>query len=132
MLEKLKGTLDKGVAAMSVKSESLVESSRTRTALSTTQKSIQAAIDALGAKFYSSWSGGQVDLAGLEEDCRKIRSLEAEAASLQDRLARIKAEEDQILGGQRRDAPASVFCTRCGKRLEAGSRFCGDCGAPVK
>ncbi len=133
MLEKLKDTLDKGVAAVSVKSESLVESSRTRTALNTAQKNIQAAIDALGSKFYASWASGQMDMAGLEEECRKIQAMESEAASLRDRLERIKAEESQILGAQKKPAaPAAVFCTNCGKRLEPGTRFCDECGTPVK
>lgn len=133
MLEKLKGTFDKGVAAVSVKSESIVESSRTRTAMNNAQKSMDTAITALGLKLYNAWLAGSVDMADLEEDCKKIQNIHTEVASLQERLARIKEEESQILGSSKKStASPAVFCSNCGKKLNAGARFCDECGTAVK
>ena len=109
MFDSLKDTLNKSVAAVSVKSETLVESSRIKSAISNAQKA-----------FYGEFAS--------------IQGIEQEIAELNARLEQIKAEEDRILGAaQKPAAPAagSVFCTSCGKALAAGSRFCDGCGAPV-
>ena len=132
MLEFLKDTLDKSVAAVSVKSESIVESSRARTAMTTAQKNIDAAINALGVQFYNSWLSGAVDMPALEAECEKIKELHVEVTNLKARLEQIKQEESQILGVQQKKAEGAAFCTGCGKKLEPDVRFCDSCGTAVK
>ena len=135
-----KDAFDKSLAAVSVKSESLVESSRVRTAIANTQKSVDAAVTALGVKYYNSWLAGSIDQAEIEADCEKIKQLNDECANLKARLEQIKVEERQILGQQQRPtvAPSAavsgeyIFCTNCGKRLESSARFCDECGTQVK
>lgn len=135
-----KDAFDKSLAAVSVKSESLVESSRVRTAIANTQKSVDAAVTALGVKYYNSWLAGSIDQAEIEADCEKIKQLNDECANLKARLEQIKVEERQILGQQKRPsvAPSAavsgeyIFCTNCGKRLESIARFCDECGTQVK
>ena len=51
MFDSLKDTLNKSVAAVSVKSETLVESSRIKSAISNTQKKMDGELSALGARF---------------------------------------------------------------------------------
>lgn len=136
MLEKLKGTFDKSVAAVSVKSESLVESSRVRSAMASAQKNMDAAIAALGAQLYNSWNAGSVQMESLEAECARIKTIADEIEGHKARLAQIKAEESQLLGTQK-SAPASAsaagqsFCSNCGNKLEPGMRFCTECGSPV-
>ena len=138
VIGKLNDTFDKGLAAVSVKSESLVESSRVRTAIASTQKAMNAAVTELGITFYNSWLAGHVDEEAVEEACKKVQAISAEIESLKARLEQIKLEESQILGSQHKPASVevaagnSVFCSNCGKRLDAGSRFCDECGTPVK
>ena len=135
-----KDAFDKSLAAVSVKSESLVESSRVRTAIANTQKSVDAAVTALGVKYYNSWLAGSIDQAEIEADCEKIKQLNDECANLKARLEQIKVEERQILGQQKWPtvAPSAavsgeyIFCTNCGKRLESSARFCDECGTQVK
>ena len=135
-----KDAFDKSLAAVSVKSESLVESSRVRTAIANTQKSVDAAVTALGVKYYNSWLAGSIDQAEIEADCEKIKQLNDECSNLKARLEQIKVEERQILGQQKRPtvAPSAavsgeyIFCTNCGKRLESSARFCDECGTQVK
>ena len=134
MFKSLKDTFDKSVAAVSVKSESIVESSRVRTAIATAQKSMETEINALGAAFYNSWQSGSVSREELEAACQKIQGIQNELTGLQAKLEQIKLEESQILGTQKKAAPAgdAVFCVNCGKRLSADVRFCDACGTPVK
>lgn len=135
-----KDAFDKSLAAVSVKSESLVESSRVRTAISNNQKAMDAAITALGVKYYNSWLAGSINQEEIEADCQKIKDLNNECAALKAKLEQIKNEERQILGEQRKpqvnpSAAVSgefVFCTNCGKRLAGDARFCDECGTQVK
>lgn len=137
MFDSLKDTLNKGVAAVSVKSESLVESSRVKSAISNAQKKLEAEKAALGVKLYQSWKEGAASLELFADDFARMKGIEEEIAGLNARLAQIKAEEDKILGGTVRPNPPAptasgcVFCTKCGKALPAGSRFCDECGTPV-
>ena len=134
MFDSLKDTLNKGVAAVSVKSETLVESSRIKSTISNAQKRMTSEMNELGAKFYNSWKAGQASVEAFSAEFASIQSIEQEIAELNARLEQIKAEEDKILGAsQKPAAPAagSVFCSNCGKALPAGSRFCVSCGSPV-
>lgn len=139
MFDSLKDTLNKGVAAVSVKSETLVESSRIKSAISNAQKRMTGEINDLGAKFYNSWKAGQASVEAFSAEFASIQGIEQEIAELNVRLEQIKAEEDKILGAvQKPTAPSpgvpaagSVFCSNCGKALPAGSRFCDGCGSPV-
>ena len=135
MLEKLKSSIDKGVAAVSVKSESLVESSRIRTTISNTQRNMDEAIRQLGVSFYNSWVNADLDVDKLKAECERIKAMGDEIENLKARLEKIKEEENQILGNQKKAAPEpgkANFCTGCGKRLEPGARFCNECGTPVQ
>lgn len=129
MLEKLKGTFDRSVAAVSVKSETMVESSRTKTAISNAQRNLENGINALGHRLYATWKSGSVDLALFTEEVDALLAIEKEIEALNAHLEEIKLEESRILGTQSK--PAGVFCTNCGKALPAGSRFCDGCGTPV-
>lgn len=142
MFDSLKDTLNKGVAAMSVKSETLVEVSRVKSAISAAQRKMDAEKTALGVKLYQSWKEGQASIDLFDDDFVRIQGIEAEIEELNARLVQIKAEEERILGSaQRSAAPAAgtgaaaggtLFCSNCGKALPAGSRFCDECGTPVK
>lgn len=135
MFESLKGTFDRGVAAVSVKSETLVETSRTRTAINAAQKNLEARLAALGERTYNLWKNDQLDFAQLEEDLLQIRAVEAEIQTLNEYLEQIKQEESRILGTSQKSAHSASeggsFCSNCGKKLPAGSRFCDECGTPV-
>lgn len=139
MFDSLKDTLNKSVAAVSVKSESLVETSRVKSAISNAQKKLEAEKAALGVKLYQSWKDGTAGMDIFTDDFARMKAIEEEIAGLNGRLAQIKEEEDRILGTAAKPAappPAPtasgcVFCTRCGKALPAGSRFCDECGTPV-
>ena len=131
--DSIKDAFNKGVATVSIKSETLVESSRVKTAISTAQKRRDTEIAALGVKFYAAWKRGEITDSIFADDLQAIAQIEQEIAQQEERLVQIKAEEDKALNA--RTAPKAAaprFCTKCGKPLTPGSRFCTECGAPVE
>lgn len=134
MFDSLKDTLNKSVAAVSVKSETLVESSRVKSMISNAQKRLEAEKEALGVKLYQNWKAGALSWEIFTEDFARIEGIEGEIEGLNKRLEEIKAEENRVLGtapAAAKPAAGTVFCTKCGKALPAGSRFCDGCGNPV-
>ena len=143
MFDSIKDTFNKSVAAVSVKSETLVESSRVKSAISNAQKRLDAELSSLGIKFYVNWKAGNTGMELFAEDLARIQGVEQEIDTLKARLSQIKAEEDKILGSAQKPPVAAaapvnaapvgdvVYCSNCGKALAAGSRFCDECGTPV-
>lgn len=145
IFDSIKDTLNKSVATMSVKSESLVESSKVKASISETQRKVDGALAGLGPKFYQMVKDGQMTAGGLAEDVEELRKLEKELQELEARLEQIKEEEAKLLsstGAKKPAAPAPApaaaepaaggsFCSSCGKALAPDSRFCDECGTPV-
>lgn len=135
MLDSLKDTLNRSVATVSAKSETLVESSRVKSAISAAQKKMEAGQLTLGVKLYQSWKTGETNIDLFAEDLERIKEVEEEINGLNARLEQIKAEEEaRILNNipvSSSGATGAIFCTNCGRPLPAGSRFCDECGTPV-
>lgn len=133
MLKGIKATFDKGITAASVKSGALVESSRTRTAITSTQKRMDEELSALGVLYFNGWVSNQLSQEALDEKCRQIKELQTELVSLQTRLEQIKEEESQALNAQKKDPAGDViFCVNCGRQLNSSAKFCDACGTPVQ
>lgn len=133
MLKGIKATFDKGITAASVKSGALVESSRTRTAITSTQKRMDEELSALGVLYFNGWVSNQLSQEALDEKCRQIKELQTELVSLQTRLEQIKEEENQALNAQKKDPAGDViFCVNCGRQLNSSAKFCDACGTPVQ
>ena len=90
MFDSLKDRLNKSVAAVSVKSETLVESSRIKSAISNAQKRMTGEMNELGAKFYASWKAGQASVEAFSGEFASIQGIEQEIAELNARLEQIK------------------------------------------
>lgn len=135
IFDNIKDTLNKGVATVSVKSETLVENSRIKSAIGGTQKKMDGALAVLGVKFYQLVKAGQAEAGALSAEVAELQGMEKEIQDLQARLEQIKEEESKILGSAAAKKPAAIpggsFCTGCGKALAPGSRFCDECGKPV-
>lgn len=127
MLKKIKGTLDRGLATMSVKSESLVETGRTKAAIANLEDRLHDAEAALGKRFYELWKQGGRETAELAEELTAVDSLCAERDKLSARLEQIRREEEALLS-----KTSGRFCMHCGKPAEDDAKFCMHCGSPLR
>ncbi len=134
MLEKLKNTFDRGIATVSVKSESMVEISRIKAQIQGLQKQQTALIHQLGGEMYEMWKAGTLNRERFEQVCGEICGIEKAIDEQNRRMEQVRAEEKQLLGTQpvataeAAQAAPGMFCPACGVKNQAGARFCVSCG----
>lgn len=140
MLERLKSTLDKSIAAVSVKSEVLVENSKIKAQIQNLDRERAALVNKLGVAMYEMWGTNSFSREVFQQMCEAIRACEDGIAEQNRRLEQIKREEQQILGtAQTPRAPAppqgapmggGVVCA-CGVTNTPDARFCVGCGTKL-
>ena len=126
MLKKIKGSFDRGLAAMSVKSESLVETGRTKAAISNLEDRLQEAETALGKRCYELWKRSGSQQPELAAELSQVDSLRGQIDKLSARLEQIRREEEELL-----NKTSGRFCMHCGKPAEGDAKFCMHCGKPL-
>lgn len=140
MLEKLKNTFDRGIATVSVKSESMVEMSRIKAQIQNLQRQQAALTAQLGGELYEMWKAGSVDQERLEAVCGEISACEQGIDEQNRRMEQVRKEEQQLLGVQPAQQQASaaqpsasqgLFCPSCGMQNPAGAKFCIGCGTKI-
>ncbi len=100
MLGKLKDKLDRGIATVSVKSESMVETSRIKSQIQNYQRQQTALITQLGNEMYAMWKAGEMNRERFEQDRKEIYGSEQAIAEQNRRIEQIRVEEQQLLGTQ--------------------------------
>lgn len=130
--DNIKDAFNKGVTTVNIKSETLMESNRVKSAISAAQKRKEAEITALGVKCYAAWKQGEIADSVLTGQLQIIAQIEQEIAQQEERLVQLKIDESKALGAQAAAGPTARFCTKCGKPLTPGTRFCTACGTPVQ
>ncbi len=100
MLGKLKDKLDRGIATVSVKSESMVETSRIKSQIQNYQRQQTALITQLGNEMYAMWKAGEMNRERFEQVCKEIYGFEQAIAEQNRRIEQIRVEEQQLLGTQ--------------------------------
>lgn len=134
MFEKLKSKLDQGVATVNAKSESLVETTRTKSNIAAKQRQSEQLKTVLGSRVYDAWRAGNATIEMFNDDFKAIAEIDAEIDSLNDYLKQIKENETQALSNAAAAAastPKCIYCPNCGKALPTDCRFCDVCGSPL-
>lgn len=132
MLEKLKNTFDRGLATVSVKSESMVEISRIKAQIQSLQKQQAAMTNQLGEEMYAMWKDGELDRERFEQACGQILACEQAIEEQNRRMEQVRMEEQQLLGGQAAPVQPQMFCPACGTKNQTGARFCTNCGTKIR
>lgn len=127
MFGKMKNSLDKGVAAVSVKSGVFVETSKIKTYIANLQDEIVTLKKELADATYQMWINSTFDEDGLDRLCREIYSKEEEIANQERKIEEIINQSKQILGEKEKinkcscgliNAPTANFCIECGKKIQ--------------
>ena len=132
-LQKLKSSLNRGVATISLKTSSTLEKAKLQTHMESVDTEVQQMISTAGEMAYGIWQHGDTEyteivtlLLAIQEKRHEIELLQAQIQSLHDR-------EKQILGAAAMERIVPVgeseqICTNCGAHYPNAVKFCRNCG----
>jgi hypothetical protein len=130
-LDRIKGGIDRGMSALSVRSREMIEVSRLRSQRRALEGEMKKALEELGHLVYRLHVDGR-----LEAEAGRIRG---RCEALVRREQRIGAIDEQIRAAQARAQEArtrppvtATGACACGAALHEAARFCGQCGRPVE
>lgn len=132
--EKFKSSINRGVAAVSVKTTASLEKAKIKAQIDTLSSDVQKMMPAVGEAFYLMWQRGDTDFSRLYEHLEVIRQKKEEIASLNAEYAAVDQRNNQIINsGEGAVITASAMvsgnvCPNCGTAYTDGARFCGKCG----
>ena len=138
---KIKGSIDKSVATVSVKSNEFVETTKFKTQIATLEKEIEELQKTVGKGYHRKWLNQESDFEEINEICVIIKAKEAEIESCKQEIKNLQNESKKILNAEDGNKCPSCgavnkenakFCAGCGMKLiEDDTTFCS-CGAKVK
>lgn len=138
---KIKGSIDKSVATVSVKSNEFVETTKFKTQIATLEKEIEELQKTVGKGYYRKWCNEELDFEEINEVCGVIKAKEKEIENCRQEIENLQNESKKILSAEDGNKCPSCgavnkenakFCAGCGMKLiEDDMTFC-QCGAKVK
>jgi len=127
ILDKLKEKFDKGVATVSVKSSTILESTKTRGFISTLKEQKQSSMEKMGIDVYSLYLNNELTMDKVLEMCQGIANIDDKIKEKLEELKNIQEEEKKLLGIKEN---ASTITCACGHAIPQNSKFCTNCGKP--
>ena len=131
-LNRMKGAVDKGVTAASVKFKESVEVVKLRTKLKNFSNEKNERILELGSIVYTLFKQGTLKDQGarIEEKCGAIQDLDRKIQETENEMERIHRESEEFLGRSQGDSSTLIKC-ECGAVLKKEAKFCAFCGKNV-
>lgn len=131
--EKFKSSINRSVAAMSVKTSASLEKAKLKAQIDTLTSDVQRMMPAVGEAFYLMWQRGDTDYSRLYEHLEVIRRKKEEIAALNAECAAIDQRNSQIMAAESKVPTASAMvagniCPNCAANYAEGAKFCRKCG----
>lgn len=142
-LDKVKQGISKGVTTARVKSKELIDVTRLKNQISILEKKKQDLIEELGGIVYAMFLKNNIDVNTIQEKGSFIKKIDGQMDALRLEIADVqkKAKESLSENISLEKVPASdkpvnaaadgSFCGQCHEELEAGAKFCANCGEKV-
>lgn len=130
-LQKLKSSLNRGVAKVGVMASSSLEKSKLKTQIETTQTDIQRLLLESGEAAYQIWLTGSEDYSPLHSTLALIQQKRADVERLNREILALDEQNQQIFGGTESVPPPQQTCPNCGARYSVPVKFCRSCGTKL-
>ncbi len=142
-LDKVKQGISKGVTTASVKSKELIDVTRLKNQISTLEKKKQDLIEELGGIVYAMFLKNNIDVNTIQEKGNFIKKIEGQMDALRLEIVEVQKRAKESLsekmppdkmpasGKQDNAAADGSLCRKCHEELEAGAKFCANCGEKV-
>lgn len=133
MFEKIKKTIDRGVATAGVQSSTYLESTKLRAMIENVQNSVQQAKTEMGNTVYANWKNGNENTAYIESVCTNIRRMEEEIDGYKAQIEVLQAEKGRVLNAAAAasSSVSGIVCS-CGQVNNPNAKFCRGCGKPME
>ncbi len=130
---KLKDSVNRGIATISVKTSSSLEKSKIKMQIDNLEGNIKRDLSSLGETVFAMWRDHGDNNETVEKLCASIQGKRDEIAKLNEELAGIDERDSKILGTQKSapTAPQPLVCPNCGAEYEVPVRFCRKCGTKI-
>ena len=124
--DKVMGSFNKGVDAISSKGKALIEIARLRAKMRDVEATIQNRFNALGKKVFEMINKEILNDENLKADCGEITALYKKFTELEEAIKQVELEAIKM----RRGADA-IMCKKCGAQNKVGDKFCSSCGSAL-
>lgn len=130
---KWKSSIDRGIAALSIKTSSSLERAKLKTHIDTLNEEIKELKYVVGGLVYEQWVCESQDNEGIQKQLKEIKTKIDEVEKLRQELADLETRERKILGDGKRnfddpDTDEQKFCSQCGTGYSGAVNFCRKCG----
>lgn len=117
---------------ISDKTSDAIETSKLNSKIAAEKLAANEELLKIGQHYYDLYLAGQAEEAILSF-CEAAKGHLDAAEQMQGEIDRIKAENEAAKAAAAPSAPQAqgCFCTNCGTKLPAGTRFCSGCGTPL-
>ena len=138
----IKEMFSKGITTINLKTSNFVEENKIKTYISNLETAINESYHAIGRQLYEQWRTGNVEMESFLPLINDISNKYSEIDAQMKQIDALREEEKNILGRQNEVLEAQgnvepqsgdvsgemVFCSKCGTKNQAGSKFCMHCG----
>lgn len=121
--ERVKNGLDKGLNAVSVKSQEVLEATKLNSQIGGLKDQIAKIQRELGEAVYEMNLQGLLDQNGIKEKCEAITALKQQIETNEAELQAVHEKADAAMG--------QLTCPNCKTKVAEGTKFCGNCGTKM-
>ncbi len=123
---KVMGSINKGVDAVSSKGKELIEIAKLRAKIRDVESTIQNRFNALGKKVFEMVNKEILTEENLKTDCEEIAALYKKIAELEEAIKQVELEASKM-----RRAADTIMCKKCEAQNKIGDKFCSSCGSAL-
>lgn len=127
IFDKLKDSLNRGVASVSTGSKTIIEKAKINSRIKTLEEEKKQLAELLGIKVYNLFMEGDIPRTEIDGFCEEITQRILQIDEQKKKLDLLEAEMSQVVGNVK-VGPATC---KCGHVNAEGSRFCARCGSAL-
>ena len=133
-LDKIKDSVNRGIATINVAASSTMEKARLKTHVDTLKHEIDKLYRECGQKVYENRMLENPDSSVVDKLCEDIKSKLDEIQKIKGEIEQIPERDNRIFGRETASREEKtkesevVFCSKCGAKYKTKINFCTKCG----
>ncbi|NDL67345.1 zinc ribbon domain-containing protein [Anaerotalea alkaliphila] len=129
--DKMKESLNKGTATVSIKAQTMLELNKVKAEISNLEKQKKDTLEAIGERMVEMKRAGAISVEEVEPMVLSVFEVEAKLAEKELEKQEVLKKEEEALkatgAAPAQEAQGGIVC-ECGEVLAPGTKFCPKCG----